>query len=86
MIACSVLNPSLRSEAEQCIAAEQAVSRGGSDVVGSAWGKFPVRAASATSVLTAPDFLGQVKQAVEYARATVEHFRQIKYLTDVPQE
>lgn len=86
VIACSVLNSSLRSDSEQRVAAEQAVSSGGNDVVGSAWGKFPMRVASATSVLTAPDFLGQVKQAVEYARTTVEHFRQIKYLTDMPQE
>lgn len=85
VIACSVLNP-LLSVAEQRKEAEKAVSLGGSDVVGSCHGKFPTRATSATSVLTAPDFLGQVEQAVEYARATVEHFRQIKYLTDMPQE
>lgn len=82
VIACSVMNPSLGSEAEHRVAAEQAVSRGGNDVVGSCWGKFPTRAASATSVLTAPGFLGQVEQAVEYARATVKHFREVEYLAD----
>jgi hypothetical protein len=82
IFACSVLNPCLK-EAEQPAAALKAVELGGDDVVGACWGKFPTRAALAASVLTSNDFLGQVEQALEYTRATVQHFREIGYLTDL---
>ena len=60
----------------------QAVKAGGTDVVGISWKQCPIRAASAASVLTAHDFLVQVEQALEYTRATAEHFRRVGYLRD----
>jgi hypothetical protein len=62
--------------------AEEAVRAGGNDVVGISWKQCPVRAAPAASILTASDFLGQVEQALEYARLTAEDFRQVGYLKD----
>jgi len=53
------------TEAELLAPAEEAVKAGGTDVVGISWKQCPIRAASAASVLTAPDFLGQVEQALE---------------------
>jgi hypothetical protein len=82
VIAVSVLDPSLPEE-DRPAAADEAVSQGGDGVVGSCWAKFPTRAAPASSVLTASDFAGQVEQALEFTRATVEHFREIGYLKDV---
>jgi len=70
------------TEAELLAPAEEAVKAGGTDVVGISWKQCPIRAASAASVLTAPDFLGQVEQALEYTRATAEHFRRVGYLRD----
>jgi hypothetical protein len=72
------------SEQELRVPAEEAVAVGGPDVVGVSWRQCPARSAPAASVLTAPDFQGQVLQAVEYARATAEHFRRVGYLKDAP--
>jgi hypothetical protein len=84
VIGASVFDPGLlkKPESARVEAAEQAVSVGGPDVAGACWGTFPTRVAPAASVLTASDFLGQVDQVFEYARATAEHFRSVGYLKD----
>jgi hypothetical protein len=84
VIAASVFDPALLGvpESAQVEAAERAVSVGGRDVAGACWGTFPTRVAAAASVLTASDFLGQVRQVFDYACATAEHFRAIGYLRD----
>ncbi len=78
----SILPPIEGSVITMLAPAEEAVKAGGTDVVGISWKQCPIRAASAASVLTAPDFLGQVEQALEYTRATAEHFRRVGYLRD----
>ena len=45
------------------------------------WGEWPTRSCIASERLTARDFTGQVRQAVEFACESIAEFRRIRYLS-----